>query len=166
MCCVWRTGLHETQEKLTSVLKRKKKTIKDKNLLHRGSGFNTVVSHTFLFSLFFYSSLVLSASPACQWGLVEQAEALINDFDVDVNAADNEEGQTALHCCVTTFLRADMTSVVSLLLDKKADVNARDAEGATPLVAAFRQVGAVHFKSALSFHKASRFPRRRLCACW
>lgn len=71
-----------------------------------------------------------------RWGLIAQAKTLINECGVDVNLAENEANETALHCAMNTLLRAEMNDVVALLLAKGADINKRDRDGNTPLMRA------------------------------
>jgi ankyrin repeat protein len=77
---------------------------------------------------------------ACRWGFEEEALAII-DLGVDVNLQDDVRRETALHCAVSTVLRADTTKVIEALLARKANLDLRDADGMTPLLRAVCQPG-------------------------
>jgi ankyrin repeat protein len=77
---------------------------------------------------------------ACRWGFKDEALAMI-ELGVDVNLQDDVRRETALHCALSTVLRADTIKVIETLVARGANLDLRDADGMTPLLRAVCQPG-------------------------
>lgn len=75
---------------------------------------------------------------AARWGLEEEALAML-ELGIDVNVRGERDGDTALHCALSPVLRSDTTKLIEALLDKGADIDARDNNNMTPLLTAVCQ---------------------------
>ena len=69
---------------------------------------------------------------AAMFGKIEPAKKAIAD-GADVNAKDEDTGNTPLHSAVAAALDSGRNEVVELLIANGADVNAKDGKGWTPL---------------------------------
>lgn len=78
---------------------------------------------------------------AAMHGRADQADLLIA-FGANLNAKDNFFGETPLHYAIAACLEAPLShlEVAQLLIDRGADVNARDIQGLTPMDYAKRHV--------------------------
>jgi ankyrin repeat protein len=126
-----------------------------------GAGLGAVLLHAALYNLpqaasdnnLFRTRLWLRAFPqsedrdaallvASWWGYADVAGALL-DAGADVNARDPDTGLTPLHAACTGFVPPEaqprMEAVRQLLIERGADVRARDARGRTPLFGAVAQ---------------------------
>lgn len=69
---------------------------------------------------------------AAMQGRADVADILIA-FGADVNAKDNMYGETPLHFAINKYRAGGAQEMVQFLIDRGADVNAKSAEGWTPL---------------------------------
>lgn len=101
-------------------------------LLRHSTGEQTITRHDMSSKMADFGSILQSAA---EFGQVDVVRSLLDTHDLDVNAAEQETGRTALHCAAS----GDHTEILSILISHKGDHRLTDASGRSALHLAVKE---------------------------